>query len=54
MSQALSDGEYKEYERAMKVEASMIEFAKNNTKENLKKIGEPFVKVHKKSREKTR
>ena len=48
MSQALSDGEYKEYERAMKVEASMIEFAKNNTKENLKKIGEPFVKVHKK------
>lgn len=48
VSQALSDGEYKEYERAMKVEASMIEFAKNNTKENLKKIGEPFVKVHKK------
>ena len=38
VSQALSDGEYKEYERAMKVEASMIEFAQNNTKENLKKI----------------
>ncbi len=48
VSQALSDGEYKEYEKAMKVEASMIEFAQNNTKENLKKIGEPFVKVHKK------
>ena len=48
ISQALSDGEYKEYERAMSVEASMIEYAKNNTKENLKKIGEPFVKVHKK------
>ncbi len=37
----------------MKVEASMIEFAKNNTKENLKRIGEPFVKYIK-SREKTR
>lgn len=48
ISQALSDGEYKEYEKAMSVEASMIEYAKNNTKENLKKIGEPFVKVHKK------
>lgn len=32
----------------MRVEASMVEFAKNNTIENLKKIGEPFVKVHKK------
>ena len=48
ISQALSDGEYKEYEKAMSVEASMIEYAKNNTKENLKRIGEPFVKVHKK------
>lgn len=48
VSQALSDGEYEEYERAMRVEASMVEFAKNNTIENLKKIGEPFVKVHKK------
>lgn len=48
VSLALTDGEYKDYERAIRVETSMIEYAKNNTESNLKKIAEPFRKVHKK------
>ncbi|MDU5561156.1 MAG: Rep family protein [Streptococcus parasanguinis] len=48
ISLSLTDGEYKDYERAIRVEASMIEYAKNNTEDNLKKIAEPFIKVHKK------
>ncbi len=40
-------GSIKNIERGYEVEASMIEFAKNNTKKT-KRIGEPFVKVHKK------
>ncbi len=33
----LSDGEYKEYERVMKVEASMIEFGEKQHKRKLEK-----------------
>lgn len=48
LSQALTNGEYADYEHAIGMEVSMVDVAKNGTIENVLRIGEPFVKVHKK------
>lgn len=52
ISQSLTDGEYKDYERAISIEASMVEYARNNTKDNLDQIAKPLIKLHKKVEDK--
>lgn len=48
ISGALTDGERSEYERVVRVNASMVELAKNNTEKNRSLVMGPIKKIHKK------
>lgn len=48
VSGALTDGERSEYERVVRVNASMVELAKNNTEKNRSLVMGPIKKIHKK------
>lgn len=48
ISGALTDGERNEYERVVRVNASMVELAKNNTEKNRSLVMGPIKKIHKK------
>lgn len=48
VSGALTDGERSEYERVVRVNASIVELAKNNTEKNRSLVMGPIKKIHKK------